>query len=108
MYISTLTFTTLLLLTLRGSTALTPTLLQGPVAVAISRTGQRTTFAMDGLQRMLSSLVTSGGVGLPPEYRDIVLLQSTGKRFTRMVAADVSLEQTPAGSHVVRCLPHTT
>lgn len=73
------------------------------MAVAISRTGQRTTFAMEGLQRMLSSLVTSGGAGLPAEYRDIVLLQSTGKRFARMVAADVSLEQTPAGSHVVRC-----
>ncbi len=76
-------------------------IMQGPVAVGITRMGTRVTFRMDELQRMLAALVTSGAGMIPPECRDLVLLQSTGKRFMRMVAADVSLEATPAGSHVV-------
>jgi hypothetical protein len=71
--------------------------------VGISRTGQRFVFGLEALQRMLAALVTSsGGSALPAEVRELALLQSTGRRYVRMLAVDVSLESTVAGSHVVR------
>jgi len=73
---------------------------QGLAVTALTRSGQRVPYTLEALYRMQATSASTIG-GLSAEYRDIVLLQVTGRPFARVVAADAALEATPAGSHVV-------
>ena len=73
--------------------------MQTAVAMAITASGQRIPLSLEDAQRIATS---SNEYALPPELDNVIILQSTNRGFSRIVVADVSLDTTPAGNHLVR------
>lgn len=73
--------------------------LQSPVAVGITSTGARVPLYADDAARIAA---TANEYMLPPELENVIILQSTARSYGRILAADIALDVTPAGSHVVR------
>lgn len=68
-------------------------------AFGFNKKGERTPLGPDVINKVAAWTAST----TPPEFKDLVLLESIAKPFQRYVAAEATLEATPAGRHMVRC-----